>query len=483
MSNLVSISATFAFIFSPCFATTLSSFTATLPPSTPTFKPTPLSSLITGPGAKGVGPFLMIISFGAKQGEKINAKVAEILTRLDIKPMEVGLDLMAAYEDGIIYLKDILDVDEAQYVNNVNLAAVQAFNLAFDITYVTKDNAGFLIGKAFNDAKILGIEQEIFDTGVIEDLLGKAQRSMLSLQSAFNIEVTEKPKEKPALEKPQERAKEEKPSEEIKKEPVKEEKPKAPAKEEVKIEEKKDIETKVPEPKPKIKEEKKAIKEESKPEIKEEKIEIKEIKEPEKKIEEKTEIKEKVEIKEPVIEKVSEIEQPKVTKKVMLGEIPAEKVVKEPEIKEAEDIYEEESREKLLAQGEISPAEEGFMKGYEEAGKTVEEKKPQDETDKKVAQIVERTKKFMKGEEETAEDIIEEVKEEEKEKQAVKEQEKEEETMKEKEVPSAHDLKKNKEGKEAKSEKDLIKEKEEKERKEVEELTKELVKKGTLRKK
>jgi len=416
------------------------------------FAPGPVISELSAVGLKvGVEGGKVAVkedSVVVKQGEKINAKVAEILTRLDIKPMEVGLDLMAVYEDGIIYLKDILDVDEVQYANNVNLAAVQAFNLAFDITYVTKDNAGFLIGKAFNDAKALGIEQEIFDTGVIEDLLGKAQRSMLSLQSVSNIEVTEKPKEKTVKEKPTV------------------EKPKK----ETKVEEKKDIKNKVPEPKPEIKEKKKEIKEEIKPEVKEEKVEVKE---PEKKIE-KPAIKEEVEIKEPIKEGVSEKEQHKIKKNVMLGEIPAEKAVNEPEIKEAEDIYEEGSREKLLAQGEISPTEEGFMKGYEEAGKTVEEKKPEvkpDETDKKIAQMVERTKKFMTGEEDTAEDIIEEVKKE--------EEKQKEETKKEKEIPSAHDLK---EQKESPSVQDLKKEKEEKERQEVEELTKELLKKGTLRK-
>ena len=53
-----------------------------------------------------------------KKGEKIKPKVAEILTRLDIKPMEVGLGLVAAYEDGIIYQKDILKIDEAEF--NIN---------------------------------------------------------------------------------------------------------------------------------------------------------------------------------------------------------------------------------------------------------------------------------------------------------------------------------------------------------------------------
>ena len=320
-----------------------------------------------------------------KKGEKIKPKVAEILTRLDIKPMEIGLGLVAAYEEGIIYQKDILDVDEKEYLNSINLAAAQAFNLAYNITYVTKENISLLIGKAFNDTKALGISQGILDKGIIEDLLGMAEMSMLSLKDSANIE-TKAPEvkgEKPSKEKPE--------TQEEKLEPPKEEpqpkgeKPKE-AEPGVKAEEKKEIEKPV--------EVKKEQKEGQKPEVKEE-VEVK--KEPEK-----TEIKEM----------------------------------------------------------------------------------PDKDVDDKVSKMVEKTKKFMGGKEETAEDLIEEVKKEE------QEEKKEEKTEEQKPqshtgVPSAYDLKKEKEENAGKDKgnvqaaQDLEKEKEQKE---VEELTKELSKKGTLRK-
>lgn len=182
-----------------------------------------------------------------KKGEEIKPKVAEILTRLDIKPMEIGLGLVAAYEGGIIYQKDILDVDEKEYLNNINIASAQAFNLAYNITYVTKENISLLIGKAFNDTKALGISQKIFDKGIIEDLLGRAEKSMLGLKGSANIE-TGAPKvkeQKPSEEKPDTKEEElEQPKEELK---PKEEKPKE-AELEVREEEKKEIE------KPEIKE-------------------------------------------------------------------------------------------------------------------------------------------------------------------------------------------------------------------------------------
>ena len=131
-----------------------------------------------------------------KAGEKIKPKVAEILTRLGIQPMEVGLDLVAVYENGLIYGRDILSVDEKEYLNRLQNAARWAFNLAFNAAYATKENIGLLIGKAQNDAKALGISQKIFDSGIIEVLLGNAKQQMLSLKTAANIQVVEKEENK-----------------------------------------------------------------------------------------------------------------------------------------------------------------------------------------------------------------------------------------------------------------------------------------------
>ncbi len=169
-------------------------------PKGPTpFAPGPIISELSSIGLKvGVESGKIAIkedSVAAKKGEKIKQKTAEVLARLDIKPMQVGLGLVAAYENGIIYQRDVLEVDEKEFANKIGLAAQQAFNLAFNIAYPTKDNMGLLIAKAFSDAKALGISQKIFDEGIIEELLSAAERQMLGISSAANIAVEEKPKE------------------------------------------------------------------------------------------------------------------------------------------------------------------------------------------------------------------------------------------------------------------------------------------------
>src|SRR3989339_1755724 len=130
-----------------------------------------------------------------KAGEKIKPKVAEILTRLGIQPMEVGLDLVAVYENGLIYTRDVLSVDENDYKNRLMNASRWAFNLASYASYPTKETIRLLIGNAYNDAKYLGIARNIFDKEIIDILLGKAEQQMLSLKTSAKIKVVEKKQE------------------------------------------------------------------------------------------------------------------------------------------------------------------------------------------------------------------------------------------------------------------------------------------------
>ena len=129
----------------------------------------------------------------AKAGEKIKPKVAEILARLGVLPMEVGLNLVAVYENGLIYGREVLSIDEKEYLSRLSNAARWAFNLAIEAGYPTKQTIQVLLGKAHNDAKSLGVAQNIFDSGIIEILLGKSEQQMISLKTTANIQVVETP--------------------------------------------------------------------------------------------------------------------------------------------------------------------------------------------------------------------------------------------------------------------------------------------------
>jgi len=119
----------------------------------------------------------------AKKGDVISAELASALAMLKIQPMEVGLDITALTEGGVLYGKDALNVDEAKIMAEIGLAAVQAFNLSLNSGYPTKQTISPMITKAFLNAKSLGLEAGILDSGIIEDLLVKAKRQADALAS------------------------------------------------------------------------------------------------------------------------------------------------------------------------------------------------------------------------------------------------------------------------------------------------------------
>lgn len=151
-----------------------------------TFAPGPiigeLGSVGIKAGIEGGKVTIKADAIVAKKGDVISDKLAGILTRLGVEPMEIGLDLTAVYEHGAIFTKQVLAIDETVYLNNIRQAARWAVNLAVETAYPTKDTTPLLVQKAFRDAKGLGVSQGIMAKELVGDILAKAQREMLSVK-------------------------------------------------------------------------------------------------------------------------------------------------------------------------------------------------------------------------------------------------------------------------------------------------------------
>lgn len=118
-----------------------------------------------------------------KKGERIPREVALVLSKLEIYPLTVGLDLHAAFEDGMVYRRDVLAVDEAEILNKVRSAAAGALNLAVFIAYPTRQSIGPLLAKAHMNALNLAVNADIPNKETIKLMLAKANAQMLSLAS------------------------------------------------------------------------------------------------------------------------------------------------------------------------------------------------------------------------------------------------------------------------------------------------------------
>jgi large subunit ribosomal protein L10 len=84
----------------------------------------------------------------AKKGEKISQAVADVLTKLDIKPFYISLIPLAAYDskEKKVYLN--IDINIEKNINNLKEAYSKALPFAVEIGYVSKDTIRLLIQKA-----------------------------------------------------------------------------------------------------------------------------------------------------------------------------------------------------------------------------------------------------------------------------------------------------------------------------------------------
>ena len=111
-----------------------------------------------------------------KKGGVISAKLAAILVKLDVKPMDVGVALQAAYHDGSIYEPSVLAVDETVILGQIALAGRQALALSLAAAIPTKDSMDALLTKAVRDARGLAVEAAIYEKDVVDAIIGKAYR-------------------------------------------------------------------------------------------------------------------------------------------------------------------------------------------------------------------------------------------------------------------------------------------------------------------
>ncbi len=114
-----------------------------------------------------------------KRGEKISPRIADVLQRLEINPMEVGLYLRAAYDGITIYTSKDLAIDITAYLDQFMQAASNAFHLAINIEYPTEMTIKPLLQKGLLEARGLAVNAEIFEPDVMDALLLKNHNEAL----------------------------------------------------------------------------------------------------------------------------------------------------------------------------------------------------------------------------------------------------------------------------------------------------------------
>lgn len=138
-----------------------------------------------------------------KEGEPVPKNVADILTKLEIYPMEVGMDLLAVCEGDTIYTADVLKIDEEETLQTIATAYQNAINLSVNAGIVNSESAPILIQKAATEAMNLAINANILTSETTDKILSKAYAQMLAVASllssdALDDELSEKLNSVPA---------------------------------------------------------------------------------------------------------------------------------------------------------------------------------------------------------------------------------------------------------------------------------------------
>ena len=110
----------------------------------------------------------------ALKGEAISEQLAAILGKLDIKPVEAGISLYTALEDGTKYAEAEMVIDVEKVKEQFGQAHQEAVSLSIEAAYITADNISQILGNAAQSARSVSVESGFMTDETKEQILQKA---------------------------------------------------------------------------------------------------------------------------------------------------------------------------------------------------------------------------------------------------------------------------------------------------------------------
>ncbi len=118
-----------------------------------------------------------------KKGETINEKLAALLGKLDIKPVEAGISLYTALEEGLKYSAEEMIVDVAKIRDAFTQFHQEAISLSIEAAYVTAENINQILSKAAQSARSVSVESGFMTDETKEQILQKAHSQAKSVST------------------------------------------------------------------------------------------------------------------------------------------------------------------------------------------------------------------------------------------------------------------------------------------------------------
>ena len=115
------------------------------------------------------------------KGDEISADLGIMLAKLGINPIEIGLILTGAIEEGHIFDSSDLNLDIDGLRNDIISATSGAFNLACNVKWFSEVTTPTLISKASSEAFSVAIEAGIFNDETAKIIISKARMQAMSI--------------------------------------------------------------------------------------------------------------------------------------------------------------------------------------------------------------------------------------------------------------------------------------------------------------
>ncbi|MBT8171297.1 50S ribosomal protein L10 [Candidatus Bathyarchaeota archaeon] len=168
----------------------IAAFDVTVPAGNTGLPPGPIISQFSAVGLRtrieAGSVYVSKATMVVKKGEPISAQLASLLSKLGIKPVEVGLSLKVVYDDGVILTEKDLVIDLDAFNQSLANAHQLAFNLSLKAAVILPDNIKILVNLAHQNSSSLALEAGIASKDTIKDLIQKANMEMTSLNEKLD---------------------------------------------------------------------------------------------------------------------------------------------------------------------------------------------------------------------------------------------------------------------------------------------------------
>jgi len=162
-----------------------------------------LDSIVIPAGNTGLSPGPILTNFGglgvrtrieggniwvvhdtevAKPGDMISQNLADVLARMGMRMAEMGLEIKAVYESGMVIPREELILDLDAYEEQLKKAHSDAFQVAMKSAYSTPQTVPALLTLAAQNARKVALKAGYASPETVMELVAKAHAQALALE-------------------------------------------------------------------------------------------------------------------------------------------------------------------------------------------------------------------------------------------------------------------------------------------------------------